>query len=953
MKKIILTILIVVYGIASYAQKDTEFWFVAPEATDLHGDAPIYLRLAGTGVASTVTISQPANPNFTPIIQNVAANGITSVNLTNSLFFLENKPANVVLTKGLLIESTEVITAYYEIANGFNPEIFPLKGKNALGTDFYLPAQNIYRNELGNGGFDIVATENGTIVTILPTDDITGHAANIPFTITLNKGETFSCRAISTAAPDHLGGSHITSNKPIAVTICDDSLFSLGAYDIIGDQLVPTSLIGTEYIAVRGLGSGERVFITATQDNTAIFIDGSTTPLTTLNEGQLYSVLLNNLSMYIQASNPVYAYHLSGHQGEIGDAVLPPITCTGSDLVSFVRPGNDQFSMMILVEASNVMGFSLNGVAPYFAASLFQPVPGNPNWVSYRFDPSTTAVPSGINTLSNSMGLFHLGILYNYNGLSSEYGYFSNYSSLNIGDDRVICEGQQLILDAGNDKNSYLWSTGDTTQFLTVSAQDTYYIEASYYNCIVKDTIILEVNEVNVDLGMDVSMCVASDTLFIANSSNTHITYEWHDGSTDSFYIALDTGQIHVTITDTIGCEISDTALFSYYPVIELGNDTSFVCDSISFLITSNLTNATYLWHDGSTDSTYLMTSDGLVYVDVIDENSCFSTDTLFTTFVNSPVLDIGLDVILCPDESISFDATIPGGVGYLWQDSTTTPFYTTDTAGIYIVRAVDTTTCFTWDTLVVENFIVPDYLFGADTLLCNDETYLLEPNISNRVSTLWQDGSTQNDYLITAQGLYSVEITDINGCITTDTIEAYYLDDPSNSMLPEDTTVCYRNPILLNAAQAHATSYQWSGFSTYFGENDYTDSVFLVRVEGLYEVAVSNECGTITHQIEVVNEDCDCEPFIPNAFTPNGDGNNDKLEVFSNCEISNPVFSIFSHKGNLLYQTTDITQGWDGTFKGQVMPNGVYIWYITFEATNRSGQMEKKAISGDATIVR
>jgi gliding motility-associated-like protein len=953
MKKIILTILIAVLAVASYAQKDTEFWFVAPEATDLHGDVPIYLRLAGTGITSTVTISQPANPNFTPIIQTVGANNITSVNLTAYLNSIENRPANVVLSKGLLIEATEVITAYYEIANGFNPEIFPLKGKNALGTDFYLPAQNIYRNELGSGGFDIVATENGTIVTILPTDNIIGHSANIPFTIILNKGETFSCRATSTAAADHLGGSHITSNKPIAVTINDDSLFSLGAYDIIGDQLVPTSLIGTEYIAVKGLGAGERVFITATEDNTDVFVDGNATAVATLSEGQLFSVPINNQSVYINSTKPVYAYHLSGHSGEIGDAVLPPIACTGSDRVSFIRPGNDQFSMMILVEASNVMGFSLNGVAPYFAASLFQPVPGNPTWVSYRFDASTTSVPVGINTLSNTMGLFHLGILYNYDGFSSEYGYFSNYSSLNIGDDRVICEGQQLLLDAGNDKNSYLWSTGDTTQFITVSAQDTYYVAANYYNCQLKDTIILQVNEVSVDLEADISMCAESDTIFIANSPNTQITYEWQDGSTDSFYIALDTGAIHVTITDTLGCEISDTAIFSYYPVIELGNDTSFVCDSISFLITSNLTNATYLWHDGSMDSSFLMTSDGLVYVDAIDENNCFSTDTLFTAFVSSPVFNIGNDTIVCPDESVIFNANIPGGVGYLWQDGTTGAFYTTDTAGIYIVRAVDTTTCFTWDTLVIDNFIVPDSLFGADTLLCNDETYLLEPTINNAATFTWQDGSTNNDYLVTTQGLYDVEVIDINGCITTDTIEAYYLNDPSNSMLPEDTTVCWRNPILLNAAQTYATSYQWSGFSTYFGENDYTDSVFLVRLEGFYQVAVTNECGTITHEIEVINEDCSCEPFIPNAFTPNNDGNNDRLEVFSNCEINDAVLSIFSHKGTLIYHTTDITQAWDGTFQGQVMPNGVYIWHITFESADRSGQLEKKTRSGDVTIVR
>ena len=92
----------------------------------------------------------------------------------------------------------------------------------------------------------------------------------MPFTITLNRGETYSCRATSTAASAHLGGSHIVSDKAVAVTINDDSIFSLGSWDIIGDQLVPVNLIGNEYIAVKGLGAAERVFILETEDQTDI-----------------------------------------------------------------------------------------------------------------------------------------------------------------------------------------------------------------------------------------------------------------------------------------------------------------------------------------------------------------------------------------------------------------------------------------------------------------------------------------------------------------------------------------------------------------------------------------------------------------------------------------------------------------------------------------------------------
>jgi gliding motility-associated-like protein len=938
------------YSVISFAQIDTEFWFVAPEASNLHGDAPIYLRLAGTGQTANVTISQPANPSFSVITTTVGANGIVSINLTSSLFSIENKPPNQVLTKGLLIQSTTEISAHYEIANGFNPEIFPLKGRNALGTSFFTIGQNQFRNEFGAEAIDIVATENGTIITVVPTADIVGHTANIPFTITLNRGETFSCRATNLTAQSYLAGTKITSNKPISITISDDSLFQSGSYDIIGDQIVPISLTGTEYIAVRGLGTQELLYVLATEDNTDIFTNGSATALTTLSIGQLYKINITNASIYLQSSKPVYAYHISGHNAELGDALLPPINCTGSDRVSFVRSGNDQFSMMILTEASNQNNFTLNGGTINLN---FIAVPGNPNWVAVRIDPTTNVVPVGNNVLENSTGLFHLGTLYNYDNFSSEYGYFSNYSSLNIGDDRVICQGSDIELNGGINNTDYLWSTGDTTQYITVSVQDTYSVQVNYFGCVLNDTVILNVNEINVEIGENFSMCAASDTLIIANTPNTNITYEWKDGSTGTSFFAIDTGKISLIVTDTIGCEASDSLLFSYYPIIELGNDTSFVCDSLRFELIGNIPNANYVWQDGSTDTFYTVTSDGLYWVDVIDAHNCLSTDSLFVTFVNSPVLDLGNDRTVCPDQFITFDATIPNGVGYFWQDSMETAIYTTNETGTYIVRVVDNSTCFTWDTVVISNFIVADSLFGADTILCNSEIYELIPNISNSSTFIWQDASTNPTFTITEMGTYWVDIVDLNNCSSSDTIEAGYLPGLSAINFPEDTTICTGNSILLNVYQPEATAYQWTGQSTYFGENDYESDSFKMTIAGVYEIAITSKCGTVAKSIELITEDCTCEPFVPNAFTPNNDGNNDEFKIYESCPIENAELWVFDRNGGLVHYTNQPKDGWNGLLNGKVIPNGVYVWQLTYEAENQFGVLEKQLMKGDITVVK
>jgi len=258
MKRYLIFIFALIHFLPAIAQTDTEFWFVAPEASSGHGDSPVLVRLAALNQAATVTIEQPANLSFTPIVLNIPANTSLSYDLSSFLSVLENQPSNQILNYGLHITSSQDITAYYEINTSCNcnPEIFALKGRNALGTTFYTPFQNSWNNASYSptpySSFEIVATEDGTTVTITPSQDIVGHSANVAFQITLNKGETYSAAAVNSSAGGHLGGSYITSDKPIAITIKDDSVSNNGCHDMMGDQIVPVNIIGNEYIVMKG-----------------------------------------------------------------------------------------------------------------------------------------------------------------------------------------------------------------------------------------------------------------------------------------------------------------------------------------------------------------------------------------------------------------------------------------------------------------------------------------------------------------------------------------------------------------------------------------------------------------------------------------------------------------------------------------------------------------------------
>ena len=231
MRKFIFLLFVLFFALPLSAQLDSVFWFVAPEVC--HGiqpniyDSPIKLNISSfSNNPVNITISQPANSSFIPIVDIIPANGYLTIDLTSRINMIENQPANSILPYGLLIQTTGLVNIYYEInMTGDNPEIYSLKGKNALGTNFMVPGQTNFDNGVASGfspqplnRIDIVAVRDSTMVTITPSKNISGHVANVPFIVQLNKGETYSCVAVNHLSSNHLEGTNISSNYPIAVT---------------------------------------------------------------------------------------------------------------------------------------------------------------------------------------------------------------------------------------------------------------------------------------------------------------------------------------------------------------------------------------------------------------------------------------------------------------------------------------------------------------------------------------------------------------------------------------------------------------------------------------------------------------------------------------------------------------------------------------------------------------
>jgi gliding motility-associated-like protein len=470
-----LLFIFIVNSINSFAQIDREFWFAVPDVDAVNHpvfqeyDRPVYLRLTTFLSPATITLSIPANPSFIPISATIPAASTSTIDMTAWIDLIENFEPNKVNNKGILIQSTADITAYYEVNSQTcqcNPELFALKGKNALGNNFFIPSQKTWaidtiRHPNARAAFEIVATENSTSVTITPSQPLFGRTAGTPFTITLNRGQTFSLQALYRNAPNLLNGSTVSSNKPIAVTTKEDLLFGDGpCADLSGDQLIPVSIFGNEFGVVRGdLTQRDKVVIMASQNTTKIFFDGNATPAATINAGQSYETDITSMaSLYIKSDKPVGVLHYTGSGCELGSAVIPKLNCTGSSSVSVVRSNSGKGTVLLITKNGNQGNFLVNGSAGIITASDFLPMTGTGG--NYVFCKKDVTSAMGLNTatsFSNTSGKFQLGFINGDPG-GYMYGYFSDFKKSNVNSSQVeTCKSDSVQLNAFGGI-TYQWS---------------------------------------------------------------------------------------------------------------------------------------------------------------------------------------------------------------------------------------------------------------------------------------------------------------------------------------------------------------------------------------------------------------------------------------------------------------------------------------------------------------
>lgn len=384
-------------------------------------------------------------------------------------------------------------------------------------------------------------------------------------------------------------GSIITSDKPIAVTYSDDSVAFTSCRDLLSDQLIPTNIIGTEYIAERGFLNGvDRVFVTAANPATEVFLNNDIVPLVVLNVGETYMIELQTPSIYITTSEPAYVFHVSGFGCEVGGAILPPIVCTGSNIVPFVRSTQEFFGMTILVPAGAEDGFLIDGVAGIITAADFDFVPGtNSEWMYAQIDMSAQiAVGQGLR-LENNDERFHLGIINGGASSGCRYGFFSDFSAFKYNIEASateVCLGGTIEISTNDIPGAtYEWTgpNGFTAQGQSISISDLgldntglYIVSGNFPNAcvLVSDSIEISVFPLPELEASYVDLC---DGLSLAYNINV----VWNDPSNGNAIIAYGDNTSAAVNTNPMVHEFPNAGLFT--TTIVATNDFGCV-DSVS-----------------------------------------------------------------------------------------------------------------------------------------------------------------------------------------------------------------------------------------------------------------------------------------------------------------------------------------------------------------------------------
>lgn len=537
------------------------------------------------------------------------------------------------------------------------------------------------------------------------------------------------------------------------------------------------------------------------------------------------------------------------------------------------------------------------------------------------------------------------------------------FTEINLGADTTLCSSETLTLTVGN-FDDYQWfpSVGlDCTNCPSVNAtidtSITYVVVASTeHGCMSTDTIRFEVAETSQTF-VDTTICMGENFVYdgvsIPAGEQLIFFYTNAAGCDSIIEVNVMAGLYGASFTqvDTFSC--LGTSVFLENQNIPADSIATFHYTNIygcdSTIAINVIPLDTFVFSETiqicSGDSAFIFdnfeTTSGVYNANYIAVNGCDSTATIALTILPPLAIDLTIVPTCIADSTGSVSPTVIGGLTpyiFNWSTNSTEPTLDSLGQGIYALTVTDGLGCMLVEEFEMETVVPIVVPITTKAVTCYGDTdgQLLIDSSYQQFAFGLVDTFFQNNlsFANLAPNDYILYIQDQNGCVFS---QDFTIEEPRELtvQLPRDTTILLGCMLEIDAFvnTADSISYLWDPLDG-LDCIDCPSIVVQPNYTTVYSVQVNNNAGCEDMDEISVWVDKPRDVYIPNAFSPNGDGINDLFMIYGGKDVEEVVvFRIFDRWGELVFQdenfpTDDAEHAWNGVFRQQAMSSAVFVYY-------------------------
>ena len=539
--------------------------------------------------------------------------------------------------------------------------------------------------------------------------------------------------------------------------------------------------------------------------------------------------------------------------------------------------------------------------------------------------------------------------------------------SIQASTDTTICNGQSAQLSATG-ALSYSWSpsTGLSNANIanpvaTPAATTQYIVTGTDVNgCTDLDTVLVTVSPgptINVVASRD-SICAGENVTLTASGANTYI---WTGGVSNGVpFSPPATNTYMVTGTDVNGCNGTASYTITVLPIPNLSVVPSqpVICAGDTVFFNASGAN-TYLWSPSTfltnpfIPNPYSIANTSTTYTVTGTNGAGCDTQVVVsvTVYPAANIIGVASPNPVCEGESVTLTGF--GGTTYNWTGGITNGVsFVPSATGSYTVTGTDANGCSGTSNVNVTVNPIPVIVVQPDTpVVCRGDSIML--TASGGSSYLWSPSGTLSspigDTVMASPSVstnYLVVSTDANNCRGTTTVNLEVIEDINLQLSKSDDIYC--NPQVIQLAATGGYGYTWAPAQYLSNPNISNPRADIPRTTTFY---VSSQLGNCYGRDSITvfyYDNTESGLILPNAFSPNGDGLHDCYRVISQGNYDTYEFRIFNRWGQVVFESTNANDCWDGNVGIEPVPIGTYYYFL--RASGECGAVRKQ---GDINVIR